>query len=221
MEKDKSKFSEGVSIVTKILISLLIGKWKFYLIGVSILLMGALIYSINRISYWKKDSERQFQNFQNVNEENKTLSFTVKEWKSLTGQYKNRTDSLFKAEKLKSRQIQEITNIRSTYLDTNRIAAKLGNPVIVRNTDSIKLLMPLLRIPAAVGDGCWGMEGEIETIDPNAKFFILKRSFNNTFDLIVIKPKYFLFFIRVKKTEYRIKTECGESTFTRIDFIKR
>jgi hypothetical protein len=213
---EKSQFSQVLGIVVTVAKAFLFRKWVVFIILGAALLAGALAYSVSRTNKWKDNSERLTENFQNIEKENKVLTFTASEWRKISGDYKNRADSAIKASKLKQRQVQEIIMVESGYLDTNRVMAKMSVPV-VRKKDSIPLLKPVMNIPVSYGDSCWGFEGEVVTNDPETKVYILKRTFHNSFELIVAKPKYFLF-IRIKKAEYKFKTDCGSGEFTSIKF---
>jgi hypothetical protein len=214
---EKSQFSKILAIAVKIVGAFLFRKWVVYIIIGAALLAGALAYSISRTNHWKGNNERLTENFQNVTKENKVLAFTASEWRKLSGEYKDKADSAIKVSKLKQRQVQEITMVESLYSNSNKVEAKMGVPE--RKPQTIPLLKPVMSIPFAQGDSCWGVEGEVVTNDPETKVYILKRTFNNSFELIVTKPRYFLF-IRTKKAEYRLRTDCGISKFTKIDFVK-
>jgi hypothetical protein len=208
---EKSQFSQVLGIVVTIAKAFLFRKWVVFIIIGAALLAGALAYSVSRTNKWKGNSERLMENLSNIDKANKVLTLNVKEWKSLSGEYKNRADSAIRAEKLRTRQVEQVTLIKTEYRDTGSVK------IVYR--DAVQQPDGRFTVPVSYDSVCWGFKGKITSIDPAPVFDLTERRSSNSTSLIVTRPKYFLF-IRIKKAEYRLKTDCGEGNFTKIDFVK-
>jgi hypothetical protein len=202
------------------ILTFLLKNWK---IAIAVLIIGALIFFANGYFERGKTNVRLESNLANVTQDDANLTLTVGEYGKIHTKDTEKLDSVLKANKIKPSQIAQATVISSNYVDTNKVTANTGTPVIlplIRIEDNN--YNPSVRpysIPVWQKDSCWGMEGEIITTDINAKLNILKKTANNSNQLIVVKAKYFLF-IRLHKQEFKLFTDCGESTFTEIKFVK-
>ena len=180
---------------------------------------------ISGLVWWnsnlRSDNKRMGTNTENLSKENKVLTLTAKEYKLLSDSVKGKLDSVMAVHKIKPRNVSSGTLIGTNYVDTNKVTATHGTPVELLKI-GMKPIAPVWSIPVFKNDSCWGMWGVIISTDPNAKLNILKRTARNNAQLLVLKQRRFLWILWVtRKAEYRMYTDCGEGTFTKIDFIRK
>lgn len=177
-----------------------------------ILAVLALLFFANGYYTVKKDRDRVSENYTNINRENAVLNLTVDEYKKTATRDKEKLDSVLKANKLRPKQIVSATITNTIYKDTGSVK------IVYR--DVLKQPDGSFTIPVSFVNQCWGFKGEILSKDQASTFNLLERTAKNSSQLIVVKAKYFLF-IRLKKSEYKLFTDCGEGKFTDIKFVKK
>jgi len=188
---------------------------------ISVILIIGLIIVGSLLVNMTADRDRQETNMANVTQDNKYLTLKADEFKRLSGEDKEKLDSVLKANKKNPKLVTQATLIKTKYSDSDKVPAIIGVPVIIPQNDSIPVIKPLLSISAGYDSKCWSMKGEIITTDPNAKFNILNRSANVDAQLIKTRAKYFLGFLwRTQKEEYSAYSDCGVINFTDIKIIK-
>jgi len=188
---------------------------------IAIVLGTALAIVSSLLVNMTADRDRQERNMANVTQENKDLTLKYDEFKRLSGEDKEKLDSVLKANKKNPKLVTQATLIKTKYSDSDKVPAVIGAPIVLPPTDSVHMLTPLLSIPAGYDSKCWSMIGEIITTDTNAKFNILNRSANIDAQLIKTRAKYFLGFLwRTQKEEYNAYSDCGVINFTDIKIIK-
>lgn len=146
------------------------------------------------------DKARAEENVRQTQLINSTLTLTAKEFKDLLKTSEQRTarhvDSLFKANKINPKGVQEAHNIVNNYYK------KDSTTIIIPATSTLT--------PISVGDVCWGFSGVIN----NQKLEIKERYFHAEIDLVdYAKPKKFLF-IRFgwHPPELKSFSDCGTVT---------
>ena len=142
-----------------------------------------LLFSIAILIGWLREvnieKKRMEENLRQTQLENSTLTLSSNEFREFLHNSEQRTarhvDSLFKANKINPRSVNEVHNITNTYKDTTIVK------IAVPKSDIIK--------PLVVGDKCWGFSGTIS----NNELVIKERYFVNEIDLVdYAKPKKFL-----------------------------
>jgi hypothetical protein len=177
-----------------------------------LILIAALLWSFDARIKLKKDNDRVSENFAQVTKENQVLNLSVEEYKQLDTENRYKLDSLLKVIKLKPKYIKGATIINTEYKDT-------GTTKIVYKTIE-KLPSGRFSIPFESSTDCWGVKAAIISADPTSTVNIKERTTNNSIQLLVIKRKKFLFWT-VRKEEFKAFSDCGEVTFTQINFVKR
>ena len=185
-----------------------------YLIGLAVLLAIALTFSVKSCKDNKADADRQSANMEQITwDHNRELTLTKYEYSKLQGEFKNKIDSVTKANKIKPNQIKQATAIKIQYRDT--AIAKIVYRDAISKPDGSFI------IPVSFDSQCWSMKGTILTKDALSLFAITEKRANNDIQLIVTNPKYFLGFLwRTKKGAYNAFSDCGKVDFTDIKFIK-
>lgn len=165
-----------------------------------ILLIVGLSLSVSQCRNEHERAEREHSNFMESQKLNATLVMTPAELKKYlvesTDRTARHTDSLFKANKINPKGVEESHNIVSNYY----------------KKDSTILIIPATSklIPIEEGDKCWGFSG----LWSNNKLIITERRSHAEIDLIdYAKPKKFLFFrIGWKDPKLEAFTDCGTVT---------
>jgi len=179
------------------MITLLLKYWKEIL---AILMVIAISVLANMLYNTSQDKARAEENVRQMQLINTTLTLTSKEFKDLLSKSEQRTakhiDSLFKANKINPKGVQEAHNIVNNYY----------------KKDSTNIYIPVTNAltPISVGDQCWGFSG----IMNNQKLEIKEKYFHSEIDLVdYAKPKKFLF-IRVgwHPPELKSFSDCGTVT---------
>lgn len=184
-----------------------------YLIGLAVLLAIALTFSVKSCKDNKKEALRQEINMLTVTLNNRQLTLKVGEYKHLEGEFKDKLDSVAKANDIKIKQIQQATIIKTVYKDTGSV--KIAYRDVISKPDGS------FTIPVSYDSQCWGMTGTILTKDALSLFAITEKRANNDIQLVITRDKYFLGFLwRTKKGSYRAFSDCGKVDFTDIKFIK-
>lgn len=161
----------------------------------------------------KVEAKRQTENVQNLTKQyNQELTLTRAEFKKAETEWKTKVDSLLEANKIVLKKVKEITLIEVQYKDTGSV--KIIYKDIAVNPDKTFI------IPISYSDKCWGMEGRILTLDKNSKLEIDTRTANNSAQLLVTRKRFLGFLWWKKETDFKAYTDCGEITFTKIDFVK-
>jgi len=170
---------------------------------------GYLMYKTN--IKLKIDNTRQSENYVQLNQANQVLSLKIDEYSDLHTKDSEKLDSLLQVIKLKPKQIKSATVINTIYKDTT--IEKIVYLPVQKQTDSSYI------IPITTDNGCWGLKGQILTKDPDSKFKVTERTANNSAQLVVTPQKRFLFWT-IRKEKYQAFSDCGEVTFTQINFVK-
>ena len=176
-----------------------------------IALLIALTFSVKTCSIKTKENKRLNENFEQLQKNNHVLNLNLSEFKALSGKDKEKIESLLSELKLKPKQVKEVTVVNTVYRDT-------GSTKIIYK-EVVKQLDGSYKIPVNYDSLCWGFKGEIQSKDSLSKFYVLEKSANNSIQLIVTKPKKFLFWT-VKKEQFKAFSKCGEINFTNIKFVK-
>lgn len=192
---------------------------KYFVTGIVIVFL-LLITTVGVLGYLynesRKEVKRQTANVENlVKVRNQNLTLTREEFKRSETKWKFKVDSLLKAEKIALNKVKEITLINTVYRDTGSVKIIYKEPVLKPDKS--------YSIPISTPDEnlCWGMKGQILTTDPNAKLQIDLRRANNSSQLLILRSR-FLGFLWWKKTgKYKLNSDCGESDFTKITFVKK
>jgi hypothetical protein len=171
--------------------------WKqilFVLMVLTISILGSML----RNSMIER--ARLQENFHQMQQDNSTLTLTVREFKDLLKTSEQRTfrhfDSLFKANKINPKGVVEAHNITNIYRDTTII--------------NIPVPVALEPKPITVGDKCWGFSG---IISPSG-LTIKEKYFSSEIDLVdYARPKKFLF-IRIgwHPPDLKAFSDCGTVT---------
>jgi len=193
---------------------------KYLIITCVVLVIALSIIGVKMIKM-TADRDRQELNMANITQYNKQLTLKTDEYKRLSGEDKNKLDSVLKANKINPNLVTQATLIKTSFKSTDKVPAIIGPPVILPPADSVNTLTPMYSLPAGYDSKCWSMKGEIITLDPNARFNILERSASIDAQLIVTRAKYFLGFLwRTKKASYNGYSDCGAINFTDYKFVK-
>lgn len=195
----KSGFSFVKENVIKVLFVALIAAIAF----------GFLMYKTT--VYQKLENSRLSENFVQANKINQVLNLKVGEYADLHTKDSKKLDSLLTVTKTKPKQLQSATIVNTEYKDT--AVFLLSNAKPEKQPDSSYI------IQVSTDNGCWGLKGQILTKDPDSKFRVTDRTANNSAQLIVKKPRRFLFWT-IRKAEFKGYSDCGVMTFTQINFIK-
>ncbi|HAQ19617.1 MAG TPA: hypothetical protein DCR40_10360 [Prolixibacteraceae bacterium] len=183
------------------------------LLAVAVVLLFAIVaYLFNQNDYLKHDRNRIEENFMQVTQTNAVLNVTLGEYQQMQTRDKAKLDSLFAAVKIKPKTVRGATVINTVYKDTV-IEKIVYLPAIQQPDKSFK-------IPVSTNNGCWGMKGQILSNDQNSKLEITEKTATNSHQLVVTKKKRFLFWT-IRPEKYRLFNDCGEGTFTQINFIKK
>lgn len=182
------------------------------LLGLLLVAFILISYLWNRNDYLKHDRNRIKTNFEQVTQENSVLNTTVDELEYVKTKMVAKYDSVILANKIKPKQVKSATIIQTQYKDT--IIEKIVYLPSEKQPDDSYI------IPITSSNGCWGLKGEILTNDPETKFNITEKTFNNSHQLIVTPKKKFLFWT-IKPEKYQLFNDCGEGTFTQINIVKR
>lgn len=171
--------------------------WKqllFFLVVIALIIEGNLHYNAVR------DKARAEENIRQLQFVNSTLTLTPKELDERLRKSEQRSDrhldSLFKANKINPKGVQEAHNIVNNYYK------KDSTTIIIPATSTLT--------PISVGDVCWGFSGFIN----NQKLEIKERYFHAEIDLVdYAKPRKFLF-IRIgwHPPELKAFSDCGTVT---------
>lgn len=159
----------------------------------------------------KTNNARQSENFVQLNQQNQVLTLKIDEYSDLHTKDSQKLDSLIKVIKLKPKQIKSATVINTIYKDTT-IERIIYLPV--QKQPDLSYIIPI-----TTDNGCWGLKGQILSKDPDSKFKVTERTSNNSAQLIVTPRKKFLFWT-IRKEKYQAYSDCGEVTFTQINFVK-
>lgn len=138
------------------------------------------------------------------------LTLSRYEYSQLETRMTEKLNQALKKSNIKLKEVVSATQIENNYIDTSKVKAVKKEPEIKDNS---------YIIPVSWDDGCWGMTGEIITSDKLADLSILNRKFSNLIHLVVTREKRFLF-IRLKKAEYKVLSDCGDPVLTSIKFTK-
>ena len=138
------------------------------------------------------------------------LTLSRYEYSQLETRMTEKLNQALKKSNIKLKEVVSATQIENNYNDTSKVKAVKKEPEIKDNS---------YIIPVSWNDGCWGMTGEIITTDKLAELSILNRKFSNLIHLVVTKEKKFLF-IRLKKAEYKVISDCGDPVLTSVKFTK-
>jgi len=183
-----------------------------YLIAVILVLALSLTVAIKMHISQKKTIDRIQDNFEQANQLNSVLNLKAKEYSQLHTKDSRKLDSLLAVIKLKPKQVKSATIINTVYKDTT--IDKIVYLPAEKQPDSSYI------IPITTDNGCWGMEGEILTMDKDSKFKVTERTANNSAQLVVTPRKKFLFWT-IQKEKYQAFSDCGEVTFTQINIVKK
>jgi len=120
---------------------------------------------------------------------------------------------LLHANKIALNKVKTVTVINTEYRDTGSVKIVYRDPILKPDKS--------YSIPVSYSEMCWGMSGQILTTDPKSKLQIDVRTASNSAQLLVTR-KRFLGFLWWKRGEtYKLYSDCGESDFTKINFIKK
>jgi hypothetical protein len=154
----------------------------------------------NALFNMSEEKARAQENVRQMQEVNSTLTLTAREFKNMLSTSEQRTmkhfDSLFKANKMVIKGVNEVHNITNTYI----------------KKDSTIVMVPVTNVnfPLSIGDKCWGFNGFIN----NQQLVIKERYSHSEIDLVdYARPKRFLF-IRVGWNPPVMKgfSDCGTIT---------
>lgn len=188
---------------------------------IKVLLIAFAVVLLTLIGYMKAnkalriDNKRQTENLAQITQEGvRQLNLTRKEYDNLNTAWKTKLDSTIKANKIALKSVKSATIIQTQYKDT-------GSTKIVYK-DVIKLPDSSYKLPFESDslNTCWGVKGNILTLDPNAKIEITEKTANNSISLIVTQKRFLGFLWYKKATKFRGFTDCGESDITDIKFEK-
>ena len=186
---------------------------KILLIVIVVLLIVSgvfgYLYKKNR-----SEAKRQTANVENlIKAKNQELQLTRDEFSRSEAQWKVKIDSLLKSEKIALKKVKVVTIINTQYRDTGSVKIVYKDPI--QKPDKS------YSIPVSYSDKCWGMAGQILTIDPNAKLLIDKRTTSNSSQLLVTRSRFLGFLWWKKGESFKAYTDCGEVNFTKIIFTKK
>jgi len=178
----------------------------------------ALSILVSVLGYLYKESlaeaKRQTSNVENlVKKQNQVLALTHGEWQKSETVWRYKVDSLLKVIKVNANKVKVVTIINTQYRDTGSVII-LGKEPILKPDKSYS-------IPVSYSDKCWGMAGQILTTDPKSRLQIDKRTAANSSQLLVLRSRFLGFLWWKKGEDYKIYSDCGESDFTKISFIKK
>lgn len=180
-----------------------------------LLLICALLYFVDVTIKQKQENRRVSENFTQVQQTNQVLNVTLDEYRNLNLKTKLKLDSVMAANKIKPKSVKSATIIQTVYRDT-------GSVKIVYKTAEKQPNSPIYTIPFSSSTSCWGVKGEIKSVDPKATVNILERTAKNEAHLIVTRDRFlgFLWYIR-KGENYKGFNDCGEMNFTQINIVKK
>lgn len=176
------------------------------------LLVSLTAYLWNRVDYLKYDRNRIEENFGQLTKTNSVLNITLAEYQQIQTRDKAKLDSLLAIVKIKPRTVKGATIINTVYRDTG--STKVIYKTIVKLPDSS------YKIPFSVSENCWGIKGNILSLDSKSKLEIIEKTAENSAQLVVTKKKKFLFWT-IRPEKYQAFSDCGEITFTQINFVKK
>lgn len=183
-----------------------------------LIIIAALSISVLVLGYLNKknrdEKKRQTANVENlIKAKNQELQLTRDEFSKSEAQWKLKVDSLLKAEKIALKKVKVVTIVNTQYRDTGSVKIIYKDPV--QKPDKS------YSIPVSYSDKCWGMAGQILTIDPNAKLQVDKRTTSNSSQLLVTRSRFLGFLWWKKGESFKAYTDCGEVNFTKIIFTKK
>lgn len=162
----------------------------------------------------RAEAKRQTSNVENlVKKQNQVLALTHGEWEKSETVWRYKVDSLLEVIKVNANKVKVVTIINTQYQDTGSVII-LGKEPISKPDKSYS-------IPVSYSDKCWGMAGQILTTDPRSRLQIDKRTATNSSQLLVLRSRFLGFLWWKKGEDYRLYSDCGESDFTKISFIKK
>lgn len=159
------------------------------------------------------ENKRQSHNFENlVKLHNQELVLTREEFKLSETSWRLKIDSLLKANKILLNKVKTITIVSTVYKDTGS--------VIILSKEPIQKPDKSYSIPVIYTSKCWGLSGQILTVDKDAKFRLDEKRANNNYQLLVTRKRFLGFLWWTKDERFRLFSDCGEGTFTKISFVK-
>lgn len=186
---------------------------KILLIAIVVLLItsGVLSYLYKKS---RDESKRQTANVENlIKAKNQELSLTRQEFSKSETQWKVKIDSLIKREKITLNRVKTITITNTVYRDTGRVKIVYKEPI--QKPDKS------YSIPISYTQSCWGICGQILTVDKNAKLQIDIRTASNSAQLLVTRKRFLGFLWWKRDEQFRAYSDCGDITFTKINFVKK
>lgn len=194
---------------------------KYFIIAIVVL--AGLLAGLGKYAYdLKKDRDRFSENYAQVQKENKILN---EKYSDRDKYFNAKLDSVKKANKIKPKSVVSATLIEQEYKDTTKQVITSGKPQIVPKNevkDTIKQIVSkvLYKIPVSVDGKCWSMKGEILSRDPESKFIVTEREFNNSVQALITRKRALGFLWYTKKQTLRVFSDCGEAKVTQINYSK-
>ncbi|MBV5348909.1 hypothetical protein JZU61_04535 [bacterium] len=185
---------------------------------IMLIVIIVLLIAFSGLGYLYRENlaevRRQTSNVENlVKKHNQELSLTREEWRNSDTKWSHKLDSLLKAQKIALNKVKDATVVDIQYRDTGSVKIFYLDPVLKPDKS--------YSIPVSYFDSCWGMSGQILSADRNSKLQIDVRRADNSIQLLVTRSR-FLGFLWWKKGEtFKAYSDCGEVTFTKINFIKK
>ena len=162
----------------------------------------------------KHEAKRQSENVANLTKEkNQILKITRSEFERSETKWKQKIDSVIKAEGIKLSQIKAATVLETVYRDTGGVKVVYKDPILLPDKE--------YSIPVTYYTKCWGMVGTITTIDKNAKLDIVERTASNSVQLLITRKRALGFLWWKKGEQYKGYSDCGEVEFTSVTFVKK
>jgi hypothetical protein len=181
---------------------------KYFIIAF-LALLGIVSVQTCQLKKAGEKIDRISTNFEEVQQSNKNLSLSLKEFK---GYMSERTDSILKTAKIKPKWVKEYTTIENHYYDT----VKVEVPVEQVDTFDYRFLDK--------GE-CISVGGVVNIKDSIPKVTIDHREFTDSLDLIkYVKPNKWWFirsgFLFGKDEKFEIHGNCGTYEYEKIKVIK-
>ena len=176
-------------------------------------LLVSCVVLLNLMLSERQKRIRQDENVkQLLQDKDQTLNLTTSEFEKTETAWRHKLDSVINDRDIKLRSIKQAIITRVVYRDTGTVKIVYKDP--------IKQADQSYKVPINYYSGCWGIKGDILTVDKAAKLNITERTANNSAQLIVTRKLFLGFLWPTKQEQFKAFADCGEISFTKINFVK-
>lgn len=180
---------------------------KYLIIGL-LILIGIVSFQSYQLEKADNKINRLSDNFQEIQQSNKQLRFTMEEFKEYSGK---KMDSIMEEAKIKPKWVKEYTTVHHNYYDTTIVEV----PVEKVDTFIYSFMEK---------NECFTIGGNVNIKDSIPKVEITHREFTDNLSIIkYLEPKKFWFirsYLFGKTEELEIVGDCGVYEYDNIKVVK-